>query len=62
MQITFQSILKIYITVLMALSLLYITDRLVQKSSQPVIVDDQLGSVVLVLKKGCIFPQHWEKL
>lgn len=62
MIITFKSVLKIYLTVLMAISLLYITDRLTEKTSKPVFIGDQFNSNVLIMKKGCIFTKRWEKL
>jgi hypothetical protein len=46
----------------MVISLLVITDRLTEKNSNPVFIGDQFNSEVLIIKKGCIFPQRWEKL
>jgi len=60
--INFKSVIKIYLTVIMVISLLVITDRLTEKNSNPVFIGDQFNSEVLIIKKGCIFPQRWEKL
>jgi hypothetical protein len=62
MNITFQTIVKAYLVVLMVISLLIITDRLTEKTSKPILLGDQLNSTVLVMKKGCVFQYRWEKL
>lgn len=62
MKITFETILKFYLVILMAISMMLITDRLTERSSKPIVVDNDLNSTILLIKKGCFFHSRYEKL
>lgn len=62
MKITFNTIIKCYLVILMVLSLLIISDRLTERTSKPMIIQDQINPVILVIKKGCLFPSRIEQL
>lgn len=62
MKITFESILKLYLVILMVISMLVIADRLTEITSEPIVVDNNLNSTVLLIKKGCFFRSRYVKL
>ncbi|MEW5821022.1 MAG: hypothetical protein AB1782_12595 [Cyanobacteriota bacterium] len=62
MKITFEYILKIYLVLLMVISLLYIIDRVTETTSKPVLIKDQIKTEVFVIKKGKFFPYRFKKL
>ena len=62
MKITFNTVVKIYLSIVMLLSLAFIADRLSETTSKPIIVKDQIYSNTFVVKKGIFFPARIEKL
>lgn len=46
----------------MAISLLFIIDRVTETTSKPVLIKDQIKTEVFVIKQGKIFPNRIKKL
>lgn len=61
MKITFTTIIRLYLVILMILSLLFIADRLLEESSRPVILSNNIDPVVVIIKKGPIFPGRLQR-
>lgn len=62
MKITFESILKLYLVILMVISMMVTVDRLTEQTSKPIVVDNDLNSTILLIKKGCFFRSRYVRL
>ncbi|MGD9580685.1 MAG: hypothetical protein AB7V50_04890 [Vampirovibrionia bacterium] len=62
MKITFEFIIKIYLVVLMVISIMVIADRLTEQTSRPIVIDGDINSTVLLIKKGQFLPARYVRL